>query len=260
MRGTFVVFRREMRSYFVSPAAYAVLAALLALAGWYFYQLTVEFVLFAQSATEQAMMFQQAPPILNVNLLVVRPWFNIVSQLLLFVAPIITMKLLAEERGTGRLDLLMSAPITEMQLILGKLLAGTALLVLFLVPTVFYQAALFAYGNPELGQILTGYAGLVLHTAALICLGLAISSLTSSQVVAAVAGFGVSIAFWVIGPRTTADTSFWNSLLSNVSLLRHFVNFSSGVIEMRDLVFYATFLIFVVFITHRSVESQRWRG
>jgi ABC-2 type transport system permease protein len=260
MRNILVVFRREMRSYFVSPAAYAVLAALLALSGWYFYELTVQFVLFAQSATEQAMMFQQMPPVLNVNLLVVRPWFNIVSQLLLFVAPIITMKLLAEERGTGRLDVLMSAPLTEMQLILGKLLAGIVLVLLFLVPTLLYQVALFAYGNPELGQIATGYLGLVLHTAALIGLGLAISALTGSQVVAAVAGFAASIAFWVIGPRTSADTSFWNSILSNVSLLRHFVNFSSGVVETRDLVFYATFLIYVVFITHRSVESQRWRG
>lgn len=260
MRSIWVVFRREMRSYFVSPVAYAVLAALIALAGWYFYELTVEFVLFAQSATEQAMMFQQVPPTLNVNLLVVRPWFNVVSQLLLFVAPIVTMKLLAEERGTGRLDVLMSAPITEMQLVAGKLLAGIALLVVFLVPTLLYQAALFRYGNPELGQILTGYAGLVLHISALVSLGIAISAITTSQVVAAVAGFGTSIAFWVIGPRTTADTSVWNSILSNVSLLRHFVNFSSGVVETRDLVFYATFVVFTFFIAQRLVESQRWRG
>jgi ABC-2 type transport system permease protein len=260
LRSIWILFRREMRSYFVSPVAYTILVAFLVLSGWYFRNLLIRFVLVAAHATDQAEMLQQMPPIMNVNMGVARPWFNLASQLLLFLAPIITMRLLAEERGTGRLDLLLSAPITDLQLVLGKFLAGVALCALFLAPTAVYPAILFAYGNPELGPILAGYLGLLLLTLALIGLGLAVSSLTANQVVAAAGSFGLVILLWAIGLVSGGEGTRWGALLSSVSLLEHFTDFANGVIETRHIVYYLSFAGFMLFLTLRAVESQRWRG
>jgi ABC-2 type transport system permease protein len=260
MRNIWIIFRREMRSYFVSPVAYAILVAFLGLSGWYFYNLLVRFILIAANATEQAMMLEQPPPIMNVNMGVARPWFSIASQLLLFLGPIITMRLLAEERGTGRLDLLLSAPLTDLQLVLGKYLAGVAFCLIFLAPTSIYAVLLFAYGNPELGSILAGYLGLLLLVLALIGLGLAVSSLTGSQVVAAACSFGLVLLLWLLGIVSGGEGTGWRALLSSLSMVEHFSDFANGVIETRHIVYYLTFSSFMLFLTLRAIESQRWRG
>ncbi len=260
MKNIWIIFRREMRSYFVSPVAYAILIAFLGLSGWYFYAALARFILIAAKATEQAMMLEQPPPIMNVNMGVGRPWFSIAAQLLLFLGPIITMRLLAEERGTGRLDLLLSAPLTDLQLVLGKYLAGVALCMVFLAPTLVYTAILFAYGNPEWGPILAGYLGLLLLTMALIGLGLAVSSMTGSQVVAAAGSFGLVLLFWLLGIVANGEPSGWRAAVSYASMLEHFSDFADGVIATRHIVYYLTFTAFTLFLTLRAVESQRWRG
>jgi len=260
MRNTWIIFRREMRSYFVSPVAYAIVVAFLGLSGWYFYSALVGFVVAAAHQTEMAIQLEQPPPILNVNWSVERPWFNVAGQLLLFLGPIITMRLLAEERGTGRLDLLLSAPLTDLQLVLGKYLAGVALCAIFLAPTFAYVAVLFSYGNPEIGSILSGYLGLVLLILALIGLGLAVSSLTSSQVVAAASSFGLILLFWLLGMVSNGEPGGWRAVVSYASMLNHFSDFARGVIETRHVVYYLSFTAFTLFLTLRAVESQRWRG
>ncbi len=260
MRNVWTIFQREMRAYFVSPVAYALLVAFLGLSGWYFYNLLTRFLALTAAAMEQAVEFQQPPPIVNVNMLVMRPWFSITAQLLLFLAPIITMRLLAEERGTGRLDLLLSAPVTDLQLMIAKYLSGVALCVLFLMPTIAYPAILFKYGNPEVGQILAGYLGLLLLSVALISLGLVVSSMTGSQVVAAAASFGLVVLLWVLGIVTGSEGTRWGVAVSYIAMLTHFGDFADGVIEMRNVIYYATFAAFLLFLTLRSIESQRWRG
>jgi len=260
MRNIGIIFWREMRSYFVSPVAYALLIAFLGLSGWFFYNQATQFLELAAKITDQAMMLQQAPPVLNVNGFVTRRWFSFASQLLLFLAPIITMRLLAEERGTGRLDLLLSAPLTDLQLVLGKYLAGVALCAIFLLPTAVYPVVLFTYGNPELGPILSGYLGLLLLSLALIALGLAVSSLTGSQVVAAASSFGVILLLWVLGLISRGETTGWRAGLAYASLLEHFTDFANGVIETRHIVYYLSFALLAGFLALRAVESQRWRG
>jgi ABC-2 type transport system permease protein len=260
MRNVWIIFQREMRSYFVSPVAYVIMVAFLGLTGWAFFNALSGFVIYAARATEQAMMIEQPPPILNVNWSVERPWFNIAGQLLLFLGPIITMRLLAEERGTGRLDLLLSAPLTDLQLVLGKYLAGVALCLIFVAPTFCYVAILFRYGNPELGSILSGYLGLLLLILALIGLGLAVSSLTSSQVVAAASSFGLVLLLWLLGLVSNGEDTGWRAAVSYASMLDHFSDFGRGVIETRHVIYYLTFTAFTLFLTLRAVESQRWRG
>ncbi len=260
MRNILTITRREMMSYFVSPVAYTLFVGFLALSGWYFYNLLARFQLITASATEQAMMFNQVPPVVNVNMGVMRPWFSIAAELFLFLAPIITMRLLSEERGTGRLDLLLSAPITDLQLLLGKYFAGVALCVLFLVPTAAYPTVLFHYGNPEVGQIVAGYVGMLLLCMVLIALGLAVSSLTSNQTVAAAGAFGLTILLWILGIVAGGEGAWWGTLLSYLSMVEHLTDFANGVIETRHVVYYLTFAMFMLFLAHRSIESQRWRG
>jgi ABC-2 type transport system permease protein len=260
VRNTWIIFRREMRSYFVSPVAYVILVAFLGLCGWYFYHALIHFIDFASRQTEMAMELEQAPPVMSVNMGVGRPWFNIAGQLLLFLAPIITMRLLAEERGSGRLDLLLSAPLTELQLVMGKYLAGVALCVIFLAPTLLYVAILFVYGNPEWGSILSGYLGLLLQVLALIGLGLAVSSLTGSQVVAAAGSFGLILLFWLLGIVSNGEVTGWRAAVAYASMPEHFSDFANGVIATRHVVYYLTFTAFTLFLTLRAVESQRWRG
>jgi ABC-2 type transport system permease protein len=249
-----------MASYFVSPVAYVLLVAFLGLSGWFFSSLLTRFLLLANRAADQAVMLQQIPPVVNVNMGVMRPWFDITSELLLFLAPIVTMRLLAEERGTGRLDLLLSAPITDRQLVLGKYLAGLALCVLFLLPTAVFPSLLFIYGNPEPWQLVAGYAGLFLLSAALVALGLAVSSMTGSQVVAAAASFGIIVLIWVLGNVAGGEGAGWGAVLSYISMVSHAGDFANGVIESRHLVYFASLTLFMLLLAIRSVESQRWRG
>ncbi len=260
MRNIWTLFRREMRSYFVSPVAYALLVAFLALSGWYFYNLVRHFLDIVNAATEQAIQLQQPPPVVNVNMGVLRPWFSIAGQILLFLSPILTMRLLAEERGTGRLDLLLSAPITDFQLVLGKYLAGAAFCLLCLAATVVYPVLLFAYGSPELGQILAGYLGLSLLCLALVACGLLISALTGNQVVAAAGSFGLILLLWVLGLVSGGEGTRWGTVLTYLSLPEHFGDFADGVIESRHLVYFASLIGFLLFLTLRAVESQRWRS
>jgi ABC-2 type transport system permease protein len=260
MRNIWIVFRRELLSYFVSPVAYALFVVFLALTGWYFYNLLTAFVLLMSRATDQAMMTQQMPPVVNVNMAVMRTWFNVTSQLMLFIIPIVTMRLLSEERGTGRLDMLLSAPITDAQLVLGKYLAAAALCALLLAPTLAYPAILFRYGNPEFWQIVSGYVGLLLLSWALIGLGLAISSATGNQVVAAACTFGLVVLLWVLGIVSGGEGTKWGAVLSYVAIVEHYGDFANGVIETRHVVYFFSFALFMLFLTLRSVESQRWRG
>jgi ABC-2 type transport system permease protein len=260
MRNTWTVFRREMASYFVSPVAYVLLVAFLGLSAWFFCSLLTRFLLLMNRAVEQATMLQQMPPVVNINMGVMRPWFDITAELLLFLAPIITMRLLAEERGTGRLDLLLSAPITDRQLVLGKYLAGVGLCTVFLLPTAVFPLLLQIYGNPEPGQIVAGYVGLILLSAALVALGLAVSSMTGNQVVAAAASFGIILLMWVLGSMSGGEASGWGALLSYISMVEHSTDFANGVIEARHVVYYASFVLFMLVVAVRSIESQRWRG
>ncbi len=260
MKNVLTIFRREMMSYFVSPVAYTMFVGFLALSGWYFYNLLARFLLLTSTATEQAIMLQQAPPIVNVNMGVMRPWFSITTELFLFLAPIITVRLLSEERGSGRLDLLLSAPITDLQLVLGKYLAGVALCVLFLAPTAVYPALLFHYGNPEIGQILSGYLGALLLCLVLIGIGLAVSSLTGNQAVAAAGAFGVVILLWILGVVVGGEGKWWGTFIGYLSMVEHLTDFANGVIETRHIVYYLSFAGFMLFLTLRAVESQRWRG
>lgn len=259
MSTTFAIAWREFRSYFLSPIAYVVLALFLLLTGYFFYSSLADFVNQSLAADQRAALTGAAPP-MNVNEWVVRPFFYNISVLTLFLVPMITMRLLCEEKRNGTIELLMTSPVTELEIAAGKFLAGFGLYLVMLAGTAVSMAILFALGTPDLGPILSGYLGLILVGAAAIALGTLVSSLTENQIVAGFAGFALFLLLWVVNLAADYTTGATARVLSYLSIVRHFDDLSKGVVDSRDVVFYLSLVVFGLFATMRSLEAGRWKA
>ena len=256
MSNVLAIAQKELRSYFVSPIAYAVIGLFALLFGVFFLS-ALSFIL---RVSLQAGMMQGAPPI-NINEYMIRPLFGNTGVIMLFVLPMITMRSYAEEKRSGTMELLLSSPLTDMEIILGKFLGALALFAMMLAVTGIHVAFLFYYGDPELAPILSGYLGLLLMGASFISIGLLISSATNNQVVAGMITFAVLLLFWVISwPADPASGSTWGQVLAYLSVLDHFDDFSKGVIDTSHLAYYLSFITLGLFLTAKSVDSVRWRG
>ncbi len=259
MRNCWAVYAREIRSYFSSPIAYAVMAGFLLIAGYFFYAILSSFLQYAMRASMQAQYYQMAPPAVNVNMLALRPFFYNVAIIMVFAIPLITMRLYAEEKKTGTLELLLTSPIRSSETILGKYLAAFTLYCTLLACTFFYQLILLSHGRPELGQILSSYLGLFLLGGAFIAVGIFVSALTENQIVAGFITVILLLFFWVIGWATDFATGVLGSVIGYVSLLTHFDDFAKGVIDVKNICLYLSFIVFFLFLTLMSVESAKWR-
>ena len=256
MSNVLAIAQKELRSYFVSPIAYVVIALFAVLFGVFFLS-SLSFIL---RVSLQAGMMQGAPPI-NLNEYMIRPLFGNTGVILLFVLPMITMRSYAEETRSGTIELLLSSPLTDMEIILGKFWGALTLYAMMLAVTGVHMGFLFYYGEPELAPVLSGYLGLLLMGASFISIGLLISSATKNQVVAGMITFAVLLLFWVIswlGDPAAGSTS--SQVLAYLSVLDHFDDFSKGVIDTSHLVYYLSFITFGLFLTAKSVDSVRWRG
>ncbi len=251
---------REFRSYFLSPIGYVVLALFLLLTGYFFYSSLLEFVNQSLTFDQQASMYGGEPPKMNVNNWVVRPYFYNISVLTLFLVPMITMRLLCEEKKTGTIELLMTSPVTELEVTLGKFLAGFGLYLVMLAGTLVAVAILFAIGRPDPGPIVSGYLGLVLVGAACLALGTLVSSLTENQIVAGFAGFALFLLLWLLHWAADYATGPTARVLSSLSVVRHFEDMSKGILDSRDVLFYLSLVVFGLFATMRSLESVRWKA
>ncbi len=251
---------REFRSYFLSPIAYVVIALFLLLTGYFFYSSLVDFVNQSLRFADQSAMFGGETPKMNVNEWVVRPYFYNIGVLILFLVPMITMRLLCEEKKTGTIELLMTSPITELEVTVGKFLAGFGLYLVMLAGTFAAMAVLFVLGEPDWGPIASGYLGLILLGAASIALGTLVSSLTENQIVAGFAGFALFLLLWLVHWAADYTTGTTAKFLAQLSIVRHFDDMSKGVIDSRDVVFYLSLVVFGLFATMRSLESIRWKS
>jgi ABC-2 type transport system permease protein len=254
--GWLPVFKKELRLYFVSPVAYVVGTFFLLISGWFFTQ--VFFIYSLQSM--QSMMNPMMAGSLNPTEAIMRPVFSNMSVVLLFFFPMLTMRLFAEEKKAGTLELLLTYPVRDGAVLLGKFLAALVLYALLLALTLLYPAMVAYFGRIEWGAILTGYLGLLLLGATFLAVGVFISSLTENQIVAGFATFGVLLAFWVIGWGADSASGRLRSVIQYVSILDHMENFGKGVIDTKDLVYYATAIAFALFLTLRSLEAKRWKG
>jgi ABC-2 type transport system permease protein len=199
-------------------------------------------------------------PQMNVNDQVIRPLLLNSSVMVLFVLPMITMRTYSEEKRSGTIELLLTAPLTDFQIVMGKFLGAMALYAVMLGVTLLDVVLLFVWGNPEWIPIVGGYLGLLLMGGCFVAIGLFVSSTTKNQVVAAVVTWGVFLVLWVInwfGPFTGPQMQ---SILQYISFTDHFDDFSRGIIDTKHLVYYLSFIAFGLFLTMRSVDTERWRG
>ena len=197
----------------------------------------------------------------NINQMMLRPMLQNVTVIVLFVLPMVTMRTYSEEKRSGTIELLLTSPLTDFQIIMGKFLGALALYATMLAITLIHIAILFIYGSPEWKPLVTAYLGLLLLGSCFIAMGLFISSLTKNQVVAGVVTFGlVAVSVGHQLARQLLDGHDRETLASYLSLIDHFDDFSKGVIDTTHLAYYLSFITFGLFLTAKSVDSERWRG
>ena len=254
MRNVLTIAGKELRSYFASPIAYVVIGFFALLYGYFFYALLS---FFNRQSMQMSMGMGGS---LNINQMLIAPVLSNVSVILLFVLPMVTMRTYSEEKRTGTIELLLTSPLTDTQIILGKFLGALGLYAAMLAVTAIHLALLFLYGNPEWKPILTGYLGLLLMGGCFIALGLLISSLTRNQIVAGMITFAVFLMLWVINWIGTFVGPTAQAILSHLSITDHFDDFAKGVLDTKHIVYYASFIAFGLFLTAKAVDSERWRG
>jgi len=260
MKNLSAVFNREIKSYFSSPVAYVVIGLFLLLSGLFFYLILTNFVQMSMRADMQAQQYQMAAPKLNVNLMAIRPILHNMSLFALFFLPLITMRLYSDEKKTGTIELLMTSPVSNMQVILGKYFAATVLFLVMLAGTFAYIIFTMIYGNPEIPPIFVGYLGLLLLGMSYLSFGLFFSTLTDNQIIAAVSTVVFILFFWAIGWVAGQLSPELGRILSDFSLIEHFDDFAKGVLDTKHVVFYISFIIMGLFLSYVSIESSRWRG
>jgi ABC-2 type transport system permease protein len=253
LRNVTTIAGKELRGYFGSPVAWVMMGLFAVLFG-YFYN--VYLAVFLSPMRSQF----GAPPVQNVNSEMIRPLLQNASVLILFLLPMMTMRTYSEEKRSGTIELLLTAPITDVEIILGKFVGAVGLYAGLLVVTAIYIALLFGVGSPEWRPILSGYAGLLLLGACFISVGLFISSLTKNQMVAGAATFVVALMFWIISWFADSSGPTTAAILNYLSVTQHFDDFGKGVIDTKHIVFYLSFIAFGLFLTLKSVDSERWRG
>jgi ABC-2 type transport system permease protein len=237
MRNAWIIARRELYAYFVSPIAYLVAAAFLLLSGLFF---IVGVARWQDSTLE--------------------PMFGSLSIVLIFLAPVLTMRLLSREQDQGTIELLLTAPVRDWEVVAGKFLSSLIYYAGTLAITGFYIPVLVLYGNPDLGTIGAGYLGLILLGAALLALGVLSSALTGNQIVAAVIGVVASVGLWLLDLLGAVFGGGMQQLIAYLTPSGHYFNFVDGIIDTRDLVYYLSATFTFLFLASRVLETRRWRG
>jgi ABC-2 type transport system permease protein len=250
------VFKKEMRLFFGSPVAYVVFTFFLLISGWFFSQIFLYYSDISMRSFMQPGMAQS----LNITESVMRPLFTNMSVVLLFFMPMLTMRLFAEEKKSGTMELLLTYPVRDGEVLAGKYLAAGALYVILLGLTLVYPGLVAYFTRVEWGPILTGYLGLVLTGATFLAVGVLISSLTENQIVAGFGTFGVLLGLWIIGWGAEFAGGNLRAVLQYLSITEHMDTFSRGLIDTKDLVYYGSAIALALFLTLRSLDSKRWRG
>ncbi len=246
---------KEIRSYFASPIAYVVLGLFALLFGYFYVAILNYFVQQSMQAGQYGM-----PTAINVNQQMIRPLLLNTTVVMLFVLPMITMRTYAEEKRSGTIELLLTSPITDIQIIVGKFLGAMTLFGTMLGVTAVYIGVLFAFGTPEWKPIVTAYLGLLLMGGCFVSVGLLISSLTKNQIVAGMITFAVFLLLWVIDWIGSFAGPTVEQVVTYLSITQHFDDFAKGVIDTKHIVYYVSFITFGLFLTAKSVDSERWRG
>ncbi|MCB1806434.1 MAG: ABC transporter permease subunit [Candidatus Competibacteraceae bacterium] len=227
------LFAKESKALFTSPIAYTLIAVFLLLMGYTF----TAALFLTKTATLVHSIFQAA-------------------MLLLLIVPIITMRLFAEERRSGTLELLLSSPVREIDVVLAKFLASLAVLVLMLALTLVYPITLQIFGKPDWGPVYSGYLGLFLLSAALTALGLAISALSANQIVAAALSLGLFLLLWMLDSLGALLPAPYDNFVINMSLIAHLTPFATGALYLSDFGFFLTLILLGLLLSVRALARR----
>src|SRR5580704_7009760 len=242
MRNILIICKKELRSYFVSPIAYLLLTMFALIFGFFFWNSVGYFNMMGLESQMQGKGFP-----MSVNEYVIRPLLSNVSVIGLFFIPMITMRLFAEEKRTGTIELLATSPIRDIEVIIGKWLAALILYAVMMLFTAINFAFLFRYGNPDWKPLAIGYLGLLLQAGGLLAVGTFISTLTRNQIIAGAATFGVCLLLWVLEWPSGSDSATWARVLAYMSVITHFDSFSKGVLDTKDAVYYISLIFLGLF-------------
>lgn len=236
MRTALVIARRELLAYFISPIAYMVSAVFLLIAGYLFALILIQ----SKQATMDGLFFN-------------------VTVVLIFITPLLTMRLLADEQKTGTLEILLTAPVRDWEVVLGKYLAAMGMFGVMLLCTLYYPFILWRIGGtPDWGPIATGYLGLILLSSAMFAVGVLTSALTENQIVAAVLGFGVLLLLWLI-EAAGAISPAASDVLKYLAMPSHYNDFARGAINLEDVIYYVSVTLVALFLATRTLETRRYR-
>lgn len=238
MRNVGIISAREYRSYLNTPMAYVVTAIFLALSGTFF---TAYLARTAYSDTS------------------IEGFLSAAQYLILLFSAVLTMRLVAEERKLGTWELLLTVPVRDVEIILGKYLGGLAVLVSMLALTTYYPIMLAVFGDPDVGPIITSYLGLFLLGSASMAIGIFASSMTSNQLVSAVFAGGLLVGLWFLGSAADFAPGPVGELLAYLSLSSHFPDFMRGVVDTKAIVYYLSVTAVFLFLAVRSTEADRWK-
>ncbi len=259
MRNILAIVERELRAYFSSPIAYVVLTIFVFLSGIFFRSILAQVMQMALVSQMQAQ--QLGPRPMDMPGMISRGFLSTMSVILLFIMPMLTMGLFSEEKKRGTIELLLTAPITDLQVVLGKFLAAGVFYAILLLSTWIPTGVLYLYGSPASGPILTAYLGLLLYGLTIVAVGLFISTLTENQIIAAVLSFGAIMVLWLVDVvASNAESPTSKALLTYLSILSHLDDFMKGVLSTSNVIFYLSLMLVALFLTYRSIDSLRWRA
>jgi ABC-type transport system involved in multi-copper enzyme maturation, permease component len=236
MSAAVTVAKREIKTYFNSPVAYIVVTVFMLLAGYLYWS--------------QLFLEKQAE---------LRYYFTLTPLIFTFIIPAITMRLIAEEKGSGTLEMLITMPVRDWEVVLGKFLAGMAMLAAIVGMTFFYAVTLALLGPVDKGPVITGYLGLLLMGGAYVAIGVMASSLTRNQIVAFILAFAISFALFIFGQIVQYAPDWLAPVLAFLSMGNHFESLSRGVIDSRDVIYYVSVMVVALVIATASLESRKWK-
>jgi len=237
MANILTIARREVKAYFTSWMAYATIAGFIVITSYIF------FVILTQSKQDVRLQWV----------------FSNMAVTFLFITPLITMRLLAEEKSSGTIELLLTSPVTDWQVVIGKYLGALSVFVVTLILTLIYPIILEHYASPDRGPIYAGYLGIFLVVCCYVAVGLFSSSVTDSQVVAGFLGFGILLIFWIIHWVSHNLTGFWGDFLRTIAIVPHLEDYTEGLVDTKHLVYQLSFVFFWLYCSVRILESRKWR-
>jgi ABC-2 type transport system permease protein len=236
MHQVLVLAKKEFRSYFDSPVAYVVITLFLLIAGWQF---------------STSLFLSNSPDL--------RTLFSIIRFILLFFIPAVSMRLISEERRLGTIELLMTLPVKEWQLVMGKFLSAYLLIIVTLFLTIIHYITIALLGRPDLGATIGGYIGLVLIVGFYLSIGIFTSSLSQNQIISFILSFVIIFAFYILDKIVFFFPGFLATVLEYLSTDYHFNNIARGVLDSRDVIYYLSMMFLFLFLTVQTLESRKWK-